>query len=97
MPAVSTSYRGHRRKRIKSRQKLDQEVQDSVRKTIAPAAVRLHTVNLLGHDLVVTIAPPWSRKAVHHLQDRVLIRKGTNVLDAKPEESRKLREGEYLV
>lgn len=49
----------------KSRQKLDQEVQNSVRNTIAPAtAVRLHTVNALGHDVVVIVVPPWNRKVV---------------------------------
>lgn len=82
----------------KSRQKLDQEVQNSVRNTIAPAAaVRLHTVNALGHDVVVIVVPPWNRKVVYHLQDRVLIRKGTNVFAARPEESRKLHNGEYVI
>lgn len=83
----------------KSRQKLDQSVQNSVKGTISPAAVvKLHAVSALGHQVIVIVVPPWNRKDVYHFEDRgVLIRKGTNVFAAKPEESRKLHKGIYVI
>jgi hypothetical protein len=81
-----------------SRQKLDQAVQNSVKNTISPAAtVKLHSVKALGHEVVVIAVPPWNRKDVYHFEERVLIRKGTNVFAAKPEESRKLHRGQYVI
>jgi predicted HTH transcriptional regulator len=81
-----------------SRQKLDQAVQNSVRNTISPAAVvKLHTVAALGHDVAVIIVPPWNRRDVYQYEERVLIRKGTNVFAAKPEESKKLHRGECVI
>lgn len=81
-----------------SRQKLDQAAQNSVKNTISPAAVvKLHTVKVLGHEVIAIVVPPWNRKDVYHFEDRVLIRKGTNVFAAKPEESKKLHRGEHVV
>ncbi|HEY2934407.1 MAG TPA: ATP-binding protein [Acidobacteriota bacterium] len=81
-----------------SRQKLDQAVQNSVKSNIFPAAVvKLHTVTVLGHEVIAIAVPPWNRKDVYHFEDRVLIRKGTNVFAARPEESRKLHRGIYVV
>jgi hypothetical protein len=81
-----------------SRQKMDQAVQNSVKNTISPAAtVKVHSVKVLGHEVVVIAVPPWNRKDVYHFEERVLIRKGTNVFAAKPEESKKLHRGEYVV
>ena len=81
-----------------TRQKLDQAVQNSVKNTISPAAVvKLHSVQALGHEVVIIAVPPWNRKDVYHYEERVLIRKGTNVFAAKPEESRKLHRGQYVV
>jgi predicted HTH transcriptional regulator len=81
-----------------TRQKLDQAVQNSVRSNISPAAVvKLHSISALGHEVVAIVVPPWNRRDVYHFEDRVLIRKGTNVFAAKPEESKKLHRGEYVV
>jgi hypothetical protein len=81
-----------------TRQKLDQAVQNSVKSNISPAAVvKLHTIKVLGHEVIAILAPPWNRKDVYHFEDRVLIRKGTNVFAAKPEESRKLHKGIYVI
>jgi Putative DNA-binding domain len=81
-----------------SRQKLDQSVQNSVKTSISPAAVvKLHTVTVLGHEVIAVVAPPWNRKEVFHFEDRVLLRKGTNVFPAKPEESRRLHRGTYVI
>jgi predicted HTH transcriptional regulator len=81
-----------------TRQKLDQPVQNSVKNTISPAAtVKLHSVKALGHEVVIIAVPPWNRKDVYQYEERIFIRKGTNVFAAKPEEIRKLHHGEYVV
>jgi predicted component of type VI protein secretion system len=81
-----------------SRQKLDQALQNSVKNTISPAAtIKLHSVRTLGHEIVAITVPPWNRKDVYHYDERVLLRKGTNVFAAKPEESKKLHRGEFVI
>jgi len=45
----------------------------------------------------VVIVPPWNRSDVYQFEGRVLLRKGTNVFFAKPEESKKLHKGIYVV
>ncbi len=80
------------------RQTLDQPLQNSIKNTIFPAAtIALKTVTVVGHEVIVIIVPPWNRRDVYHHEDRVLIRKGTNVFSAKPEESKKLHRGEYVI
>jgi len=81
-----------------SRQKLDQPLQNSLRNTISPAAtVRLHSVSVIGHEILVVIVPPWNRRDVYHYEGRVLVRKGTNVFVVKPEESKRLHRGDYVI
>ena len=81
-----------------SRQAFDQAIQNSVRNTIAPAAtVKLNEVTVLGSKLLVIISPPWNKKDVYQYEGRVYIRKGTNVFVARPEESKKLHQGQYVV
>jgi predicted HTH transcriptional regulator len=81
-----------------SRQKLDQPIQNSIKSNIAPAAiVKLHTITVLGAEIIAIVVPPWNRKDVYHFDERVLIRKGTNVFAAKPEENRKLHSGVYVI
>lgn len=81
-----------------SRQKFDQPLQNSVRSSIAPAlTVRVHSVSVLGSTILVIVVPPWNRRDVYHFDDRVLIRKGTNVFAARPEESRKLHRAKVIV
>jgi predicted HTH transcriptional regulator len=81
-----------------SRQKLDQPLQNSVRSSIAPAlVVRLQAVAVVGSKILVIIVPPWNRRSVYHYDDRVLVRRGTNVFAARPEESRKLHAGQPVV
>jgi predicted HTH transcriptional regulator len=51
------------------RQKLDQAVQNSVKSNISPAAVvKLHTIKVLGHDLIAILVPPWNRKDAYHFE-----------------------------
>jgi len=81
-----------------SRQKLDQPLQNSVKNSIAPAAtVALKAVSVLGTEVLVIIVPPWNRRDVYQFDERVLIRKSTNVFAAKPEELKRLHKGEYVV
>ena len=81
-----------------TRQKLDQPLQNSIKNSVAPAAVAtLKSVSVLGSEVLVVIVPPWNRKDVYQFDDRVLLRKGTNVFAAKPEESRKLHRGDYVI
>lgn len=81
-----------------SRQKFDQPLQNSVKDNISPAAtVSLHLVSALGSNVLVIVVPPWNRRDVYQFDGRVLLRKGTNVFVAKPEESQRLHKGESVV
>jgi hypothetical protein len=81
-----------------SRQKFDQGLQNSIRNTISPpATVRLNAVSVIGSEVLVVTVLPWNRKDVYHFEGRVLLRKGTNVFVAKPEESKKLHKGIYVI
>ena len=81
-----------------TRQKFDQPLQNSIKNSIAPAAVvALKSVSVLGSELLVVIVPPWNRRDVYQFAERVYLRKGTNVFAAKPEELRKLHRGEYVI
>jgi predicted HTH transcriptional regulator len=81
-----------------SRQKFDQPLQNSVKNSIAPAAtVTLRSVTVVGSEVLVIIVPPWNRKDVYQFDEKVLVRKGTNNFAAKPEESRKLHNGQYVI
>ena len=81
-----------------SRQDFDQPLQNSVKNTIAPAAVvRLHSVSAMGSEVLVVVVPPWNRTDVYQHADKILIRKGTNVFAARPEEVRRLHRGEAVV
>lgn len=80
------------------RQKFDQPLQNSVKNSIAPAAtVALKSVSALGTEILVVIVPPWNRRDVYQFDEKVLIRKGTNVFGARPEELKKLHKGESVI
>lgn len=81
-----------------SRQKLDQPLQNSVRNSIAPSlVVKLQSVKVMGYEVLVIAVPPWNRRDVYQINGVIYIRKGTNVFSAKPDEVRKLHNGEYVV
>ncbi len=81
-----------------SRQKFDQSLHNSIRNTISPAAsVKLQSLRVMGTEVLVIVVPPWNRKDVFQFDGRVLLRKGTNVFYARPEEMRKLHKGEYVI
>jgi predicted HTH transcriptional regulator len=80
------------------RPKLDQPLQNSLKNSVAPAAVvELKSVSVMGSEVLVVIVPPWNRSDVYQFDEKVYIRKGTNVFAAKPEELRKLHRGEYVI
>ncbi|MGB7555713.1 MAG: RNA-binding domain-containing protein [Candidatus Korobacteraceae bacterium] len=81
-----------------SRQKFDQPLQNSIKSSIAPAAiVALKAISVLGSEVLAVVVPPWNRKDVYQFDEKVYIRKGTNVFGVKPEELRKLHKGEGVV
>ena len=81
-----------------SRQKFDQPLQNSVKNSIAPAAtILLKAVKVLGSEILIVIVPPWNKRDVYQFDEKVLIRKGTNTFAAKPEELRKLHNGQYVI
>lgn len=81
-----------------SRQKMDQPLQNSLRSLIAPSAtIELRGVIVLGAQLLVITVPPWNKKDIYHFERRVLIRKGTNVFQATPEESKSLHNGKAII
>lgn len=81
-----------------SRQDFDQPLQNSIKNSIAPAAViKLHSVSVMGSDVLVIIVPPWNRSDIYQTGERILIRKGTNVFAARPEEVKKLHRGEAVI
>jgi len=80
------------------RQKFDQPLQNSIKNSVAPAAVvALKSISVLGIEVLVVIVPPWNRRDVYQFDEKVYLRKGTNVFAAKPEELRKLHRGEYVI
>jgi len=80
-----------------SRQKFDQSIQNSVRNTVSPSAtVAVRSVTVLGTEIIVIGIPPWNRKDVYYFEHRALVRRGTNVFMAKPEEIKRLHRGEYI-
>lgn len=81
-----------------SRQKFDQSLQNSVKHTIAPPpTISINEATILGTKILVVVVPPWDRRTVYQFDGRILIRKGTNVFIASPQEVKKLHEGVYVV
>ncbi|MGD8456021.1 MAG: ATP-binding protein [Anaerolineales bacterium] len=81
-----------------TRQVFDQSLQNSVRNMISPAAsVELHSVNVMGSYILVIIVPPWNKKDVYQFGGKILIRRGTNVFSASPEEIKQLHKGDYVI
>jgi predicted HTH transcriptional regulator len=80
------------------RQKFDQPLQNSLKNSVSPAAVvTLKSVTVMGTEVLVVVVPPWNRRDVYQFDDKIHIRKGTNVFAAKPEELKKLHKGEHVV
>lgn len=80
-----------------ARQRLDQQVQNSVRNTISPSpGIHMRSSLVLGTELILIQVPPWNRRTVYFYEGRVYVRKGTNVFEANPEEVRRLHGGEII-
>jgi hypothetical protein len=81
-----------------SMQKLDQPLQNSIRNAISPSAtVALCSIQVLGNAIIAVRANPWNRRDVYQFDEKVLIRKGTNVFAAKPDELKKLHSGTSII
>ena len=83
----------------KRRQDLDPPIQNSIKSCISPPPppILIKEKDVLGKRIIIIIVSPWNRKEVYHYEGRVLIRKGTTVLTASPQESKKLHNGEYVI
>lgn len=80
-----------------SLQKFDQSLQNSVRNAISPSAtIKLKTIQVLGSYIIAILVPPWNKKNVYQHNEKVLIRRGTNVFSAKPDELRNLHSGKHI-
>lgn len=81
-----------------SRQKFDQMIQNSIKYNITPTPViKLVEQDILGYNIILIIVSAWNKKDVHHFQDGVYIRRGTNVFKTKSDETRKLYNREYVI
>jgi predicted HTH transcriptional regulator len=77
-----------------TKQVLDQPLQNSIKNSISPAAtIALKSLSVLGTEVLVLVVPPWNRSDVYQFDEKVLIRKGTNVFGVRPEELKKLHRG----
>lgn len=79
-------------------QQLDQPIQNSVRSTIFPSAnIKIKSVQVMGSTVVLILVPPWNRKDVYVHNEKVYVRRGTNVFAARQDELRKLHSGVVVV
>lgn len=81
------------------RQEFDQRIQNSIRNTISPQPnAEIKEKNVMGSKIVIIIIPPWDKKTIYQytMDGRYYIRKGTNVFALKPDEIKKLSQGEYV-
>jgi hypothetical protein len=82
----------------KTRQNFDQSLQNSIKHNIDPLPViKLVEKSLIKQKILLIIVPPWNKKHVYQFKERVLLRKGTNVFSASPEELKKLHDGKYVI
>jgi len=80
------------------KQVFDQALQNSIRNTISPAiSIKIIEKDVLGYRVFLIYISPWNRKNVYQFDGRVYIRHGTNVFISKPEELKKLYNGEYVI
>jgi hypothetical protein len=81
------------------RQDFDQRIQNSVRNTISPAPhIEVKDRNVMGSKVVLVTIPPWNRKSLYQYtkNGKYLIRKGTNKFALRPDELKKLSNGQYV-
>lgn len=83
-----------------SRQEFDQRIQNSIRNTISPQLnIRVEGIKVMGSKIILNIIHPWDRKTLYQYTktEKYYIRKGTNIFALKPDEIKKLSNGEYIV
>ncbi len=81
-----------------SKQQLDQRLNNSIKNSIAPAAVvQVEAVNIADVQILVILVPGWDGQNVFQYDGRIYLRKGTNAMVAKPEEVRALHQGNFVV
>jgi hypothetical protein len=58
--------------------------------------VTLKSISALNNAVIAIIVPPWNRKDVYQFDEKVYIRKGTNVFGVKSGELKKLSKGQFV-
>ncbi|MFA5753951.1 MAG: ATP-binding protein [Patescibacteria group bacterium] len=82
----------------RKRQDIDQSIQNSVKNSISPSLnVKIIEKDVVGHKIILILVPAWNRKDIYQFNEKVLIRKGTNVFGVTPGELRSLHKGVYVV
>jgi len=81
------------------RQDFDQKVQNSIRNTVSPPpTIEVVERDVMGSKILLVLIPPWDRKTVYQntKDGRYYIRKGTNIFAVRPDEMKRLHQGEYV-
>lgn len=82
----------------RKRQDIDQSIQNSVKNSISPSLnVKIIEKDVIGHKIILILVPAWGRRNVYQFNEKILIRKGTNVFGVTPEELRNLHKGVYII
>ena len=82
-----------------TRQDFDQKIHNSVRNTVSPPPlVEIKERKVVGSVVLMVVVPPWDRRTIYQntMDGRYYIRRGTNIFALKPEEIRKLHQGEFV-
>ena len=82
------------------RQDLDQKIQNSVRNTVSPPpSIDIKERKIMGSTVLLIVIPPWDRKTIYQntLDSRYYIRRGTNIFALRPDEMKKLSQGDFVV
>ena len=82
------------------RQDLDQKIQNSVRNTVSPPpSIEIVERKVMGSVVLLVVVPPWDRKTIYQntMDQRYYIRRGTNIFALRPDEIKKLSQGDFVV
>ena len=81
------------------RQDFDQKIQNSVRNTVSPSpSIEIKERKPMGSVVFLVVVPPWDRKTIYQntMDGRYYIRRGTNIFALKPDEIKKLSQGDFV-
>lgn len=56
----------------------------------------MRSIRAIGTELIAVLVPPWNRRDIYFYEERVYVRKGTNVFVATPDEIKRLHRGQHV-